>query len=134
MKLTFILIFVLVLTDSIFAQTDWEKWKGHKTSYALPSLSTKKSKTASSDLVSSAQKLYKNLFSNIDGNNCAFYPSCSSFFVRAVHKTNFVNGALLFIDRFTRDLNFAKGLNNYPLYNDGHFYDPVEKYLNSSSD
>ncbi len=130
-----VLMLYLVLSNLIFAQNDWKKWDAKNISYTLPSLgSESKVKTASNDFVSISQKAYKNLFSNLDGDNCAFYPSCSSFFVKAVHKTNFVKGTLLFVDRFTRDLNYVKIFNNYPLYKNGHFYDPVEKYINISSD
>ena len=130
MKKTYILILVFIFSSLIFAQTDWEKWEGHKISYALPELTNAgKANTEANDFVSISQQLYKKLFSNLDGDNCAFHPSCSTFFVQAVHKTNFINGTLLFIDRFTRDLNYAKGYDNYPLYKDGHFYDPVKKYI-----
>lgn len=129
MKKIFILFFVLIVSDLVFAQTDWKKWEGRKISYAVSS-SVEEGKTIKTkiDFTVISQKLYKNLFSDYDGDNCAFYPSCSSFFVQAVHKTNFIKGALLFVDRFTRDLNYAKGYDNYPFYKDGHFFDPVEKY------
>jgi len=130
MKKIFILIPVFIFSSLTFAQTDWAKWEGHKISYALPELAnTETTNTKANDFVSVSQQLYKKLFSNLDGDNCAFHPSCSTFFVQAVHKTNFIIGTLLFIDRFTRDLNYAKGYNNYPLYKDGHFYDPVKKYI-----
>ncbi len=130
MKKSHILILVLFITNAAFAQTDWERWGEHKISYTIsPSIENMHTEKTSNDFAAISQKLYKNLFSNYDGDNCAFYPSCSAFFVKAVHKTNFINGALLFVDRFTRDLNFAKALNNYPIYKDGHFYDPLTKYI-----
>ena len=46
------------------------------------------------------------LISDVDGDNCPFSPSCSSFFVESVKETNIFQGTLMFADRLTRDTNF----------------------------
>lgn len=67
-------------------------------------------------------------FSEHDGDNCPFYPSCSSFIVEAVKETNPVEGVLLFFDRFTRDANIFERDKNYAKTTSGKYYDPPSSY------
>ena len=74
--------------------------------------------------------LYHNLISEADGDRCPFAPTCSGFFIESVHKTNIVQGVLMFMDRFTRDANTVNhGLNYKYNYKVHHFDDPVSKYI-----
>ncbi|NOX16878.1 MAG: membrane protein insertion efficiency factor YidD [Chlorobi bacterium] len=122
----FFFFFAVVLS----AQPELRKWEGGKISYLLP-VSSRSNRLRKDDnsALSGFQFFYKNFVSDLDGDNCPFYPSCSNFFVEAVRKTNFLQGSLLFADRFTRDMNFFKYYNHYPVHPSGRFYDPVEKYL-----
>lgn len=126
-------LLLTIFTAAFFAQVETRKWKAQKVDYQLEQLHQKETKINTSGfstlLVSSAQVAYYKLFSDYDGDNCPFYPSCSTFFVQAVDETNIIKGSLMFADRFTRDLNFFKSFNSYPIHKTGQFYDPVYKYV-----
>ena len=65
--------------------------------------------------------------SDVDGDNCAFEPSCSAFFSDAIDETNIFQATVMFSDRLTRDLNPGKS-NNYPREKSGHYFDPPDNY------
>ena len=74
--------------------------------------------------------LYHVLISEADGNRCPFAPSCSGFFIEAVHRTNFAEGILVFMDRFTRDANPVNRKENYRFdRKQGRFTDLVDIYI-----
>ena len=128
-KFLFIFFFFSLI---ISAQPETYKWEKEKTDYKIEYVLQKKHQINSSSfstlIVSGMQFTYYKLFSEYDGDNCPFYPSCSAFFVDAVEETNIIQGALMFADRFTRDTNFFKGLQSYPVHRNGKFYDPAYKY------
>lgn len=122
MKL-FFLIFIVITSVSL-AQTDWERWEKKEISF-IPHDEEKSS--LDNSLINLFYKSYKFFISDLDGDNCAFEPSCSAFFVEAIRSTNILEGSLLFADRFTRDLNFIK-MNNYE-FKEGKFLDHIDNYL-----
>lgn len=126
------LLLVIMLTFSLLkAQTDFEKWSAKEIPYTiLSSNDYKYEKTTGfvNTLIKTSQSIYKFLFSDLDGDNCPFYPSCSKFFDESIRTTNILKGTLMFVDRFTRDVNFFKGNTHYPRYVNGKFYDPVINY------
>jgi len=133
MKFLFITIFVgIFLLDSPFSQTDWESWNKAENNYQLPNNFRHRDYSFDSDnpakfFVKSLTNTYWFFISDVDGDNCPFSPSCSSFFVQSVEETNIAKATLMFFDRFTRDLNiFKKG--HYPRTEDGYFYDPPVLY------
>ena len=145
----FTLIFILFFVINIFPQddkllrqdkdsTDWQKWGKANYYYEIDDkpVSRKRNYSINEEnpgetLLKSAADIYWIFISDVDGDNCSFNPTCSSFFIEAVKRTNILQGTLMFSDRFTRDLNLFK-LNHYPRIKDGHFYDPVSLYtLNS---
>ena len=65
--------------------------------------------------------------SDVDGDNCAFQPTCSSFFIDATEETNIFQGSLMFSDRLIRDTNPFK-INDYPRDKSGYYYDPAYNY------
>lgn len=72
-------------------------------------------------------KVYKYSFSNFDGDNCSFYPSCSEFLAESFNLTNPLVSILLFFDRLSRDTNiFFKG--DYVIINNRYF-DPPSDYI-----
>ncbi len=126
-------LFLFVLCSVISAQTDWDKWEADNNIYQLKEIrdrdySLDKSSLGSL-LLTSARNLYWFAFSDLDGDNCPFHPTCSAFFVKAVKKTNIFQGLLMFADRFTRDSNFFKRKDHYTIDETGKLYDPVENYL-----
>ena len=140
----YIIFFCLVYVINLFPQvnkygkklnsTDWQKWGKADFSYKIPEqvLSGKRNYSISGEnfggtILKTFADAYWFFISDVDGDNCSFSPTCSSFFILAVKKTNIVQGTLMFADRFTRDLNLFK-LNRYPRVEDGHFYDPVSLY------
>lgn len=121
----------MITTVSLNAQTDWRRWGAHEVSFELPQIEKKDYSIDRSGFVPSTVSIFKNtyyfLISDLDGDNCPFHPTCSNFFVESVKETNIFQGALMFADRFTRDINFFKK-GHYPFYKTGKFYDPVENY------
>ena len=135
-KINFTLLTVLIFltaAGNIFSQSEWKKWGKADYSYELPSNEGKRDysldeKGAGNILLKSAADAYWIFISDVDGDNCSFSPTCSSFFLQAVHQTDIVQGALMFFDRFTRDMDIYKKYDQYPRVKDGHFYDPPALY------
>lgn len=115
-----------------YAQTDWVKWDAVEVSYKISNASSKniitQKQSSGSGIISLLRNTYAFFISDLDGDNCPFYPSCSHFFVQAVSEFGMIKGPLMFADRFMRDFNFFKGKNSYPIHRIGKFYDPVSNY------
>jgi putative component of membrane protein insertase Oxa1/YidC/SpoIIIJ protein YidD len=78
-------------------------------------------------ILSSSYKFYKAFISTQDANNCAFYPSCSTYALETI-QTNGFFGIFDAIDRLTRCNGFSN--NKYPVHSESkHLYDPVKKIL-----
>lgn len=128
--LTFFVL--LLLTTSAFCQIDNLKWKKADLSYELPDHFRHRDYSFESDnagefLKKSFVNAYWFFISDVDGDNCPFHPSCSSFFVDATGETNVFQATLMFSDRLTRDTNPVK-INKYPMDKSGHYFDPAENY------
>jgi len=126
------LIIILISPLILNAQTDWQKWGKAEFDYRLSDQSGNRDYSFKYDNVGGfLTQFFVNAYwffiSDVDGDNCPFRPSCSSFFADAVNETNILQGSLMFFDRFTRDLNiFKKG--NYPRVKSGHYFDPANLY------
>ncbi len=144
------ILFFLIFVINLFPQdnkygkelnsTDWQKWGKANYSYKISdqTITGKRNYSLSEEnfggfILKSFADAYWFFISDVDGDNCSFSPTCSSFFIKAVKKTNILQGTLMFADRFTRDLNLFK-LNHYPRVEDGHFYDPVVFYTLDKED
>jgi putative component of membrane protein insertase Oxa1/YidC/SpoIIIJ protein YidD len=134
------LIFLILLLcfASVYAQTDWAKWDKSNVSYLRSSEHKKRSYSFSgNNLPETSIKIFTSAYwffiSYVDGDNCPFQPSCSSFLIDAVKETNLIQGTLMFFDRFTRDLNVFNRANKYPRVGISHFYDPVQLYTLSEN-
>ena len=127
-----IVLLFLIFTSSLAAQTDWQKWGKKTVDFTIPLKPERKytfdSETVPVAVVSLLKNTYWFLFSDHDGDNCPFHPTCSQFLMNAVKETNILKGALMFADRFMRDSNFFKSPDHYPLHSSGRFYDPVHNY------
>jgi len=124
---------IIIFATSLNAQTDWKRWEikkvGYtKTSNKLPDYVPEKSDVFSF-VIYNAKRVYKATFSDLDGDNCPYYPSCSNFYAEAVRKGGIFKGTLMFFDRFTRDTNLFKDRNKYFVVNGEKLYDPVDNYL-----
>jgi putative component of membrane protein insertase Oxa1/YidC/SpoIIIJ protein YidD len=130
MKLIILIIFISVI--SLSAQNDWVKWESKQVSYELPIRQNHDYAVDKSGIgltvLSVALNAYSFFISDLDGDNCAFSPSCSSFYLQAIKETSIFKGTLMFADRFTRDMNFFKGSNQYALLPSNKFYDPASNY------
>ena len=131
-KQIFVLFFLLQI--STFSQTDWVRWEKSDPSFKIPDPTIQiehelKIESASDVLLKPVVYSYWFFISDVDGDNCPFYPSCSRFFLQAVKETNIVQGTLMFFDRFTRDTNFMNRNLHYPYFDNHHFYDPVSLYM-----
>jgi putative component of membrane protein insertase Oxa1/YidC/SpoIIIJ protein YidD len=135
-------LFLFLFSINIFSQAnqssenskaaDWQKWGKAEYSYQISDETSNrdysiKNENFGSTILKSFADVYWFFISDVDGDNCSFSPTCSSFFIGAVKETNIFQGTLMFADRFTRDLNLFK-INHYPRVRDGHFYDPVSYY------
>lgn len=130
MKLIIPFIF---LVTSLYAQNDWVRWEKVKPKYtnffSEDSTTIIQSSSSNHNFLYNAKIVYKFFISDLDGDNCAFHPTCSQFFVEASLNSNILQGTLMFADRFTRDLNLLKGLAHYPHQPNGKLYDPSHNYL-----
>lgn len=133
-----ILVPITFLTITLSAQTDWVKWGKAEISYEQPNKFRHRDYTFREGITSeNVVKIFANAYwffiSDVDGDNCPFYPTCSSFLIQSVKETNIVQGTLMFFDRFTRDYNLIRRYERYPRVRDGHYYDPVTLYTLSES-
>jgi len=128
------LLTALLLTASVFAQTDWEKWNKKENPYLIEKNSASRDYSlAGKNAVDAAAKIvimgYWFFISDLDGDNCPFAPTCSAFLLQSVKETNILKGTLMFGDRFLRDANvFNRDAHYYVVKNNRH-YDPVANYM-----
>ena len=123
----------LIFTISGLSQSDWVRWEEVEYNYEKPNKFRHRdysfnTESASGFIAKSAVNTYWYFFSELDGDNCPYSPSCSAFFVQSAKETNIFQGTLMFFDRFTRDYNIYKRHEHYPRVIDGHYYDPVSLY------
>lgn len=125
-------LFLILFSGIISAQTDWVRWGKADVDYEISSQHQHShsidNSNIGSSILSGLQIFYAVLISDVDGDNCPFYPTCSSFFVRSIKETNIFKGTLMFADRFTRDSNLFKRRGHYPVHSSGRFYDPTYNY------
>ncbi len=131
-KLNLILLF-LFITTSAFCQMENLKWQKADPLYEKPTKQVHRDYSFEADnagefISKSLTNAYWFFISDVDGDNCPFRPSCSSFFLQSTKETNLVQASLMFFDRFARDMNIAKGHNHYPRVNAGYYYDPPKNY------
>lgn len=137
MRRSVIICLVLFTSALVHAQeTDWQRWEKSEVQYTSVPASeispAKEERSFGSFLLGTSHKLYSFFISDLDGDNCPFEPTCSNFFIQSVKATNIFQGSLMFIDRFTRDMNILK-INHYPFTPDRlHFTDPVMNYTLSA--
>lgn len=132
-------LFILLFSFLAFSQTDWVKWEKADLTYQKVFDHQHRNykiddEDVSSVLVSSLTNTYWFFISDLDGDNCPFRPSCSSFLAEAAKKTNLLQGLVMFFDRFTRDMNIYRKYENYPRVKNGRYYDPVDFYLLSADE
>jgi putative component of membrane protein insertase Oxa1/YidC/SpoIIIJ protein YidD len=133
MRIAIYLIITVILSISqIYSQSEWEKWEAEEVSYQLDKMRERDysldNESFGGILLTGIRNLYWFTISDVDGDNCPFHPSCSSFFVKASQKTNIFQGVLMFGDRFTRDSNFYKNPNQYYVRKHRKYFDPVYKH------
>lgn len=129
-----IIIFLFASSYSVFSQSESSRWE--KAEYLYRIDDSKHNKNISFDSENPFELItksfvygYRLLISDIDGDNCPFHPSCSSFLLDAVEETNIITGTLLFFDRFTRDASFIGRNTRYPVHKSGKLYDPAYQYV-----
>lgn len=127
-----ILILFLMLGVQVLCQTDWEKWGKAEVSYKIENPYADRNYSFNGNAGEFLLKTFINGYwffvSEVDGDNCPFQPSCSSFFIESVKETNLLQGVLMFADRFTRDINFYKRNDHYPRAKYGKYFDPPLLY------
>jgi len=128
-----ITLFIIISFSTVFSQTDWVKWESAEHSYEIPNEYRHRDYSFEADdigeaFVKSIGNAYWFFISDLDGDNCPFRPSCSSFLIQSAKETNLLQGTLMFFDRFTRDMNIYKGHYHYPRVKKGYYYDPITLY------
>ena len=118
---------------AIYSQTDWVRWEKSDLTYQLKNNYLERDydlsiESVSDVIVKPVINAYWFFVSDVDGANCPFQPSCSSFLVQSIKETNVFQGVVMFFDRFTRDTNIFGRHEHYPRYGKNHFYDPVSLY------
>ncbi|PKL81718.1 MAG: hypothetical protein CVV24_13840 [Ignavibacteriae bacterium HGW-Ignavibacteriae-3] len=125
-------IILLFIVPEFCAQTDWVKWNAAPVSYQIPALERQDYTLDRSGFGMTVLSVVRNgyyfFISDLDGDNCAFSPSCSSFYLQSVKETSIFKGTLMFADRFARDINFFKGSNKYHKLPAGKYFDPAYNY------
>lgn len=134
---TLFFLFAIIVQINLNGQTEQSKWSKKEVSYLLPANihdhSYQLKIESFQDLfIQPLLFVYRVLISDVDGNNCPFSPSCSSFFEEAIKRENLFIGVMMFADRFSSDFNFVNRSDKYYRMPSGRFYDPVVNYdLNS---
>ncbi|MDY0083670.1 MAG: membrane protein insertion efficiency factor YidD [Ignavibacteriaceae bacterium] len=128
-----LLLLIFSFFTSAYSQTDWVRWEKSDPDYKISAETIQRQYDLSigsiSDIVlKPVINAYWFFISDVDGDNCPFYPSCSGFLFASIKQTNIFQGTLMFFDRFTRDTNIFGRTSRYPLYDKHHFYDPVDLY------
>lgn len=128
------MLLILLLTLPAAAQSKLTKWGKAEINYTLPVNEHSRNYSYAGETVLSAVPKtlimgYWFFISDVDGDNCPFYPSCSTFFIESVKETNVIQGSLMFADRFTRDINIFNRSAKYTEIRNGRYYDPPSKYV-----
>ncbi len=127
-----IIIFFIYAT-LIFGQNDFKRWEKKIPNYEKNMFKIEKDSESNNNVFSfilgNTQKVYKTLISDLDGENCPFYPSCSNFYVQSVKESGIFQGTLMFFDRFTRDMNVFRDRKDYEELPNGKLFDPVSNYM-----
>lgn len=129
-----ILSIAILLTGITFCQQENSIWDEKKVSYSQELKAVNKSfsfefKSLTDAIAIPVIYTYWFFISEPDGDNCPFYPSCSSFLIEGVKSHGIFHGGLLFWDRFTRDSNIINRRKNYPLIYKGKLYDSPDIYF-----
>jgi len=129
----YLLSILFIYQVAIYSQTDWVRWEKSDLTYQLKNNYLEREydlsiESVSDVIVKPVINAYWFFVSDVDGANCPFQPSCSSFLVQSIKETNVFQGVVMFFDRFTRDTNIFGRHELYPRYGKNHFYDPVSLY------
>lgn len=126
-------LILFILQFTIYSQTDWVRWEKSDPAYQIKDSYLERNydlsiESASDIIIKPVINAYWFFISDVDGANCPFNPSCSSFLVQSIKETNPVQGIFMFFDRSTRDTNIFGRQEHYPRFGDKHFYDSVTLY------
>lgn len=129
----YFLLYILIFQFTIYSQTDWVRWEKSDPTYQIEDTFLDRNydlsiESASDVIVKPVINAYWFFISDVDGANCPFNPSCSSFLAQSIKETNIFQGTLMFFDRFTRDTNVFGRHEHYPRFGKKHLYDPVSLY------
>ena len=128
-----IFLILILISSPAFCQMENLKWQKADPSYEKTTKQTQRDYSFEADnagefIAKSLTNAYWFFISDVDGDNCPFRPSCSSFLLQSVNETNIFQASLMFFDRFTRDMNIVKGHDHYPRVSAGYYYDPAQNY------
>lgn len=123
---------MLIVCKNYYAQTDWVRWDAEVIPYKIGDTTDRfkanENRNSGAGIISFLRNTYGFFISDLDGDNCPFYPSCSNFFVQSVAEVGLIKGSLMFSDRFIRDMNLFKSKNHYSIHKSGKYFDPPINY------
>ena len=128
-----VIFFSLLFTTIAFCQVENFKWQKTEILYEKQIHNQERYYSFEADnagefIIKTFTNVYWFFISDVDGDNCPFRPSCSKFFLESIKETDIFQASFMFFDRFTRDMNIAKGHDHYPRVSSGYYYDPPQNY------
>ncbi len=124
---------LFLLQIAVYSQSDWVRWEKSDPTYQIEDTYIEREydlsiESATDIIVKPVINTYWFFISDVDGANCPFHPSCSSFLTQSMKETNLFQGTLMFFDRFTRDTNVFGRHEHYPRFGTNNYYDPISLY------
>lgn len=125
-----LLLYGLVLTDLCSYAGDVDPWMYNRGIKPMPTEGISSSLTNDASfaesLLAGALHIFISTISEVDGERCPMYPTCSSYALQAVRKHGPVIGFFMTADRLIHE---SDEMNQAPLIRSGEttrFFDPVE--------
>jgi hypothetical protein len=85
-----ILLALIIISSAAFAQ-EFERWGKKEIPYAAK---YETAETETGGVLNAVRGMYRLLLSDLDGDNCPFAPTCSSFFTKAASEYGLITGDL----------------------------------------
>ncbi len=130
MKLFVILTIVLILTMAAAqagAQDSFSPWDFNAGEKASARSADDSQMSAGAKALSWGLRFYRETVSQVDGERCQMYPSCSAYSLEAIKKHGFFMGYVMTADRLIHESNEMDHAPRVKLKNGKErYYDPVE--------
>ncbi len=109
------LVSFFLFSGFLFAEDPWSISRDYPVTQEVLQIHSEHEDVKENSLLSFWFRFYKQYISEMDGQSCHYYPSCSVYAMDAVNEYGVIQGALMASDRLMRCHPGQKE----------HFYDPV---------